>query len=195
MTELTENQERSKKEIIMERKKRLVQNPRSIVIRVSNASIPANIVRAIFDLDKVVNNIMKNTGFTVSLQDAKKAIEEVKKLSSSLWEEIKKVVPSLYAYNHENWQELNDRDEAKETLARARNAMVFIPRSNECAQIAIGFKVLGRVRLEYSNTGNLEGVNKIAKIITDYAEKINSLNLTLSKNVQKSGENNGNNDN
>lgn len=192
MTELTENQERSKKEIIMERKKRLVQNPRSIVIRVSNASIPGNIVRAIFELDKVVNNIMKNTGFTISLQDAKKAIEEVKKISISFWDEIKKVIPSLYAYNHENWQELNDKDEVKETLAKARNAMVFIPRSNECAQIAVGFKVLGRVRLEYSNTGNLEGVNRIAKIITDYADKINSLNLTLGKRSEGSNGENGN---
>lgn len=190
MTETTAVQEeKNKGQLILERKMRQIQDARSIVLLLSESALPREIVFSIFELDRRVNHIMRNVGFSITLPEAKKKLEEIKKMTNSLWTALKEVIPGLFAFNPEQWHELNEPYEQKQLLIRRRNSIVFIPRSNEGAQIMMAFKILSRKRIDFSVEGNLEGIEKIAKIYLDYTKQIknitDSISLTKSSNSSK----------
>ncbi|MDI1473018.1 hypothetical protein QI155_10790 [Thermodesulfovibrio sp. 1176] len=180
MTESVAQEAKSKGQIILERKMKQIQDTRSIVVLISESALPRELVFSIFELDKKINSIMRNVGFSISLTEAKKKIEEVRKKISSLWDKLKEVIPGFFTFNYEQWNEVNDTYEQKQLLIRRRNSIVFIPRSNEGAQIMMAFKILSKKRIDFSAEGNFEGIEKIARIYLDFGSQIKTLNESLS---------------
>lgn len=190
MTETVAQEAKSKGQLILEKKKKQIQDPRSIVILISQSGLPRELVFSIFELDKKVNSIMRNVGFTIPLEEAKKKIEDVRKMIVSLWNKLKEAVPEYFLFSPERWNELNEPYEQKQILINRRNTIVFIPRSNEGAQIMMAFKILSRKRIDFSREGNLVGVEKIAKIYLEFGKQIKELNELLS--IKRSdGDTNG----
>lgn len=180
MTESVAQEAKSKAQLILERKKRQIQDPRSIVILISESGLPRELIFSIFELDKKVNSIMRNVGFTISLDEAKRKIEDVRKMIASLWDRLKEAVPEYFLFSPERWNDFNEPYEQKQILVNRRNTLVFIPRSNEGAQIMMAFKILSKKRIDFSREGNLAGVEKIARIYLDFGGQIKKLNESLS---------------
>lgn len=180
-----EVQEKTREQVILERKLQQIVDPRSIVVIISNSSLPKEIAFKIFDFDRAVLTITRNVGFTLTLNDAKKYIEEAKKIVNSVWNKVGQIVPGLLTISPENWQEFNDTYEIKQKQAYRRNSLVFIPRTNEGAQLMMAFKILGRKRIDLAATGNLELIEKIAIIYREFLDSaqkfIDSVNQALIK--------------
>lgn len=186
--ETTVQQEKSKGQLALERKSRQIQDSRSIVVLISESALPRNIVFSIFELDRNISFISRNVGFLIPLADAKKKMEEVKEVVTSLWEKVKEIIPNLLSFDYENWREINDSEELKQKLIKRRNSVVFIPRTEEAAQIMMAFRELSKKRINFSAAGNLEGVEKIAKVYVEFAKQIKELNESLLKIRQKNGQ-------
>lgn len=164
----------------LERRLRLIENPYSMVILTSNSVVPNGIVNAIMNLDRSINNLIRETG-RIPVAVVKEKMKEAEALSESLWEQVKSVVPSLFDFDPKRWMEINEPPEQKKLLANRQNARVFIRRTEYGAELMMGFKVMGRKRIEYASTGNIDMLDKMAKIFNSFSEKINELNDSITE--------------
>lgn len=174
-----EQVEKTRSELALERKQRQILDPRSLVVLIGAGSVPWETFVNVRELDRKLNRLVRNVGFTVPLDQAMQAVEAARKLASELWDRIKQVTPALFDFNPERWSELNESYEQKQALISRRNSAVFIPRLDETARIMMGFKVLRRRRIELSSAGDLNGVEKIARIFREFDERIRTLSETI----------------
>jgi len=170
----------SRDERFLERKMSLIENPYSIVILASNGVIPIKMIYAVMELDRNLNNLIRETG-RIPVGVVKEKMKEAEALSESLWDQVKSVVPSLFDFDPKRWMELNDPLDQKRVLISRRNTRVFLRKTEQGAEIMTALKVLGRKKIEYASNGDIDSLDKMAKIFTSVFEKIQELNKSITE--------------
>ncbi len=169
------------------------RNEDAIVVRLSSSGIPAKIYFEILELDRKINIIRRNVGLTITFEEAKAKEKKVKELVAKIWNEMQKIIPYFMEYTPAQWRDFNDSRDIKKMLIEQsktnRNVKVFVPRTEETAQMVIALRILGQKRIEYANKGNLENVEKIVKFLVGVAESIKQLNEQFRIKVNTDGQN------
>lgn len=172
----------------LERNVQDASKPDSIVIIPVGGRAGYNLVNALYDFDRAVNNIIRAIGFTISAEIGIGKIKEAKKLAEDIWEEVRKYVPRLYGFDPKNWRDLNDTKEAKIILAQRVTkgqraiARVIVPREENVAKIIMAVKVLNAKILELQASSDMDSLTNLAEIVEKYKSLTNRLN-TMTNNL------------
>ena len=178
--EQSQQKDLNRDERFFERKMSLIENPYSIVILASNGVIPIKMIYAVMELDRNLNNLIRETG-RIPVGVVKEKTKDAEALSESLWDQVKAVVPSLFDFDPKRWMELNDPLDQKKALISRRNTRVFLRKTEQGAEIMTALKVLGRKKIEYASNGDIDSLDKMAKIFTSTFEKIQELNKSITE--------------
>mgnify|MGYP000857664781 FL=1 len=166
----------------LERNIENASRPDSIVIVPVGGRAGYNLVNALVEFDRAVNNIVRATGFTLDAETVIKKVKEVQKLAEDIWEEVREYVPRLYGFDPKNWRELNDTKDAKIILAQRVTrgqrviARVIVPREENVAKIVMAVKVLNAKILELQASSDIDSLNNLAKIVEKYKSLTDRLN-------------------
>jgi len=176
----------------LERNIQYARDPDSIVIVPVGGRTGYNLVNALVEFDRAVNNIKRAVGFRISAETAIEKMKEVKKLAEDIWKEVREYVPRLYGFEPKNWRELNDTKEAKMILAQRVTkgqrviARVILPREENVAKIVMAVKVLNAKILELQASSDIDSLTNLAKIVDKYnslTERLNKITNTLKENI------------
>jgi hypothetical protein len=146
----------------MERKMNALDERNSIFLMPVGRDTGWEMVRNMRTLDKAVNNLKKQAGFVVPVEEAVRKIESIDKTVKEIWELVFEYLPWARAYKPEDWRKLNDSDEEKKRLALRRASTTILPRDDRIGAIAMGIKLLNGRIYELQAESKFEELERLA---------------------------------
>jgi hypothetical protein len=158
----------------LERKKRFFESdPDAIVIAPVRGDAGRELPVQIDRLSRAMNTLRRRAGLSADPLVVAQKLKDLKDFVDKVWEEVKKFVPRLFAFNPERWRDLDDSIEQKRILLQRMSSIVIRPRGDmSIAKLAIAVKTLNVRILELqSMMAQTDGVyEELSKISTYYRE-------------------------
>ena len=151
--------EKSKADVIMERKLRLVKEQTSVVLSPKMRDLHL-LTQMLFTTDKAINRMRMNAGtIHMPLAELEAANEKITKFASR----VRAFTSALGGTNF--YLSPGSSPAEKEILARRRNAYVFMPKTSEGAAIANLFISLDSAYCEFKIKSPLQDIRKLGEAI------------------------------
>ena len=151
--------EKSKADVIMERKLRLVKEQTSVVLSPKMRDLHL-LTQMLFTTDKAINRMRMNAGtIHMPLAELEAANEKITKFASK----VRAFTSALGGTNF--YLSPGSSPAEKEILARRRNAYVFMPKTSEGAAIANLFISLDSAYCEFKIKSPLQDIRKLGEAI------------------------------
>jgi hypothetical protein len=151
--------EKSKADVIMERKLRLVKEQTSVVLSPKMRDLHL-LTQMLFTTDKAINRMRMNAGtIHMPLAELEAANDKITKFASR----VRAFTSALGGTNF--YLSPGSSPAEKEILARRRNAYVFMPKTSEGAAIANLFISLDSAYCEFKIKSPLQDIRKLGEAI------------------------------
>ena len=146
-----------------ERNKRLALDPDCIVIISVGGRVGFGLTKALIGLDRAVNNLKRNAGFRIPIDEVVEKLKKVERFADEIWEDVKTFIPRLHSFQPQKWREINDTKEERLSLAGRRAARSIVPRDESVAQIVMAVKLLNSKILEFQANSNFDELSKLVE--------------------------------
>jgi hypothetical protein len=146
-----------------ERNKRLALDPDCIVIISVGGRVGFGLTKALIGLDRAVNNLKRNAGFRIPIDEVVEKLKKVERFVDGIWEDVKTFIPRLHSFQPQKWREINDTKEERLSLAGRRSARSIVPRDESVARIVMAVKLLNSKILEFQANSNFDELSKLVE--------------------------------
>jgi|GEM_PF-1042957 len=147
----------------IERNKRLALDPDCIIIISVGGRVGLGLTKALIGLDRVVNDLKRNAGFRIPIDEVVEKLKKVERFADGIWEDVKTFIPRLHSFQPQKWREINDTKEERLILAGRRVARSIVPRDESVARIIMAIKLLNGKILEFQANSNFDELSKLVE--------------------------------
>lgn len=126
----------------------------------------------------------------VTASQVESVCNQYQQIVQKYWNLLSEFYPRLNGLSPSQWSVLNDSLQEKQILANRHITFVFIPSSEEAAQLAMLVKIFGRAKIIYRNDTSRDGLFKLESLNqheSRFAEELDLLNTTVATQFQLTG--------
>lgn len=133
--------------------------------------------------DRIIRALKKRiTSGRITAQEVIDVLKQYSQALNKYWQQLAEIYPGMMGSTPAMWSSLNEPLHERQMLANRMNTFVFIPRSDETAQMAIFVKKLREAAIHFQNDLGHESLLKVEKVRQfeqQFAQELKELNQSM----------------